>query len=117
MHFEIARSVSLPVWVGTALAVPPSSACRFPARATPRFARNSAVRSLYHRCHPEEAQAFVHESLPTKDLCTIWRTSTRPLLLALDVILTARFRFAKQDGTQRRIYSISKLHDSFLPVW
>jgi len=22
------------------------------------------------QCHPEEAQAFVHESLPTKDLCT-----------------------------------------------
>ena len=41
------------------------------------------------QCHPEEAQAFVHESLPTKDLCTIWRTSTRPLLLALDVILSA----------------------------
>src|SRR5207237_8124490 len=27
------------------------------------------IRSLYHRCHPEEAQAFAHESLPTKDLC------------------------------------------------
>jgi len=52
---------------GTALAVPPKLRLPIPRASTP-LARNSAVRSLYHRCHPEKAQAFAHESLPTKDL-------------------------------------------------
>ena len=80
----------------------------------PRASALAREEFSYPRLFPT---AVILEAQTSARTCRFCRTPTRhELLLALDVHPERR-RFAKQDGTQRRIYSISKLHDSFLPVW
>jgi hypothetical protein len=121
---------------GTALAVPPNF--RLPISLSERLAREEFRRLRFPsshpreaqasahtrrgtgtglngtlRCHPEEAQAFVHESLPTKDLCIMCRTPIRHrLLLALAVTLSAGPVYEAKQNSAKDL-CIAKSHAQF----
>ncbi len=66
--FRKSHGQSPTVWVGHSFSC--AAKLHLPTPRAEQLAREEFRRpALNHRCHPEKAQAFVHESLPTKDLC------------------------------------------------
>src|SRR5213593_3284490 len=66
--FRKSHGQSPTVWVGHSFSC--AAKLHLPKPRAEQLAREEFRRpALNHRCHPEKAQAFVHESLPTKDLC------------------------------------------------